>query len=44
MSGGIHDEHNQVRNSGGLFDVSHMGRVKMTGRHARRQTFRQLFG
>jgi aminomethyltransferase len=36
MYTGIHEEHNQVRTSGGLFDVSHMGRVKMTGRHARR--------
>lgn len=34
--GGIIKEHEQVRRSGGLFDVSHMGRVKMTGRHARR--------
>ena len=33
---GIQEEHNQVRNSGGLFDVSHMGRVKMTGLHAKR--------
>lgn len=33
---GIIDEHRQVRTSGGLFDVSHMGRVKVTGRHARR--------
>ena len=33
---GIHDEHKQVRTSGGIFDVSHMGRVKVTGRHARR--------
>ena len=33
---GIQEEHAQVRNSGGLFDVSHMGRVKFTGRHARR--------
>ncbi len=33
---GILDEHKQVRTSGGLFDVSHMGRVKVTGRHARR--------
>ena len=30
------EEHHQVRRSGGLFDVSHMGRVKITGRHARR--------
>jgi aminomethyltransferase len=36
MYRGIHEEHHQVRTSGGLFDVSHMGRVKMTGRHARR--------
>ncbi len=33
---GIIEEHNQVRNSGGMFDVSHMGRVKVTGRHARK--------
>jgi aminomethyltransferase len=36
MYTGIHEEHHQVRTSGGLFDVSHMGRVKFTGRHARR--------
>ncbi|MBC7771795.1 MAG: glycine cleavage system aminomethyltransferase GcvT [Pyrinomonadaceae bacterium] len=35
-AGSIQDEHKQVRTSGGLFDVSHMGRVKMTGRHARK--------
>jgi aminomethyltransferase len=34
--GGITDEHHQTRNSGGMFDVSHMGRVKVTGRHARK--------
>ena len=34
--GGIQAEHVQVRTSGGLFDVSHMGRVKVSGRHARR--------
>ncbi len=34
--GGIIEEHKGVRTSGGLFDVSHMGRVKVTGRHARR--------
>ena len=34
--GSIIEEHNQVRNSGGLFDVSHMGRIKFSGRHARR--------
>lgn len=33
---GIIEEHRQVRSSGGLFDVSHMGRVKIHGRHARR--------
>ena len=33
---GLTEEHNQVRTSGGLFDVSHMGRVKVQGRHARR--------
>ncbi|MGE3107944.1 MAG: glycine cleavage system aminomethyltransferase GcvT [Phycisphaerales bacterium] len=35
-AGGIQAEHVQVRTSGGLFDVSHMGRVKVGGRHARR--------
>lgn len=34
--GGVLSEHEATRTSGGLFDVSHMGRVKMTGRHARR--------
>lgn len=34
--GGITAEHHQVRTSGGFFDVSHMGRVKFSGRHARR--------
>jgi len=33
---GILDEHRQVRASGGLFDVSHMGRVWVKGRDARR--------
>lgn len=33
---GIIDEHRQVRSSGGFFDVSHMGRLKISGRHARR--------
>ncbi len=32
----IIEEHQQVRRSGGLFDVSHMGRVRVSGRHARR--------
>jgi len=33
---GIIEEHRQVRASGGMFDVSHMGRVRVSGRHARR--------
>lgn len=33
---GIHEEHKQVRTNGGVFDVSHMGRVNFKGRHARR--------
>jgi len=33
---GIIDEHEQVRRSGGMFDVSHMGRIELTGLHARR--------
>lgn len=32
--GSIIDEHRQVRTSGGLFDVSHMGRIKFAGRDA----------
>lgn len=36
MYTGIHEEHRQVREAGGLFDVSHMGRIKVSGRHARR--------
>jgi len=34
--GSIIDEHHAVRQRGGLFDVSHMGRVKFSGRGARR--------
>ena len=30
--GSIIEEHNQVRRSGGFFDVSHMGRFRITGR------------
>ncbi|MBG81387.1 MAG: glycine cleavage system protein T [Phycisphaerae bacterium] len=30
----IIEEHKQVRNSGGLFDVSHMGRIRFSGRDA----------
>ena len=40
--GSIIDEHKQVRSMGGLFDVSHMGRLKITGRHARRFLERAL--
>lgn len=32
----IIDEHKQVRESGGVFDVSHMGRVKIGGKDARK--------
>lgn len=31
---GLQHEHHQVRTSGGLFDVSHMGRLKISGLHA----------
>lgn len=34
--GSIIQEHHQVRNSGGLFDVSHMGRLRFAGRDARK--------
>jgi len=34
--GSIIEEHQQVRAGAGLFDVSHMGRIKFTARHARR--------
>lgn len=40
--GSVIDEHNQVRQRGGLFDVSHMGRFKLTGRHVRRLLERVL--
>jgi aminomethyltransferase len=44
----IIEEHHQVRRSGGFFDVSHMGRLRFTGRHARRfldlVCTRQVFG
>jgi aminomethyltransferase len=35
-SGGIIGEHKQTRSSGGLFDVSHMGRFRVHGVHAAR--------
>src|SRR6516162_8613825 len=31
---GIVDEHTAVRTAAGLFDVSHMGRLELTGEHA----------
>ena len=34
--GSIIEEHKQVREAGGLFDVSHMGRIEFSGRGARR--------
>ena len=34
--GSIIDEHSQCRNSGAVFDVSHMGRLRVSGRHARK--------
>ena len=34
LYGSIIDEHKQVRSSGGVFDVSHMGRLRFTGRDA----------
>jgi aminomethyltransferase len=40
--GSIHEEHRQVRTSGGLFDVSHMGRIRLKGLHARRLLERVL--
>ena len=46
--GSIIDEHKQVRASGGIFDVSHMGRFRFTGRDARafldRVCTRQIWG
>jgi aminomethyltransferase len=44
----IIEEHRQVRTSGGMFDVSHMGRLTFRGRDARRfldhVCTRQIFG
>ena len=36
LYGSIIQEHRQVRRSGGIFDVSHMGRLRFTGPDARR--------
>jgi hypothetical protein len=38
--GSIRDEHNEVRSAAGKFDVSHMGRVEVTGPDAVRLTNR----
>ena len=35
-TGSIREEHEQCRSSGGLFDISHMGRLSIKGLHARR--------
>ncbi len=42
MYSSIHEEHQMVRTHGGLFDVSHMGRIKFSGRHARKLLDRLL--
>jgi aminomethyltransferase len=46
--GSIIEEHRQVRTSGGIFDVSHMGRFTISGRDARafldRVCTRQIWG
>ena len=46
--GSIIEEHKQVRRSGGMFDVSHMGRLRFTGKDARlfldRVCTRQIYG
>ena len=46
--GSIIDEHHACRTGAAFFDVSHMGRVKFTGRHARkfldRVCTRQILG
>ncbi len=38
----IHAEHHHTRNCASLFDVSHMGRIKIAGRHARKMMERLL--
>ena len=40
--GSIIEEHKQTRTAASLFDVSHMGRIKLTGRGARRLAERAL--
>ncbi len=48
MYGSIIEEHLQCRNSAGFFDVSHMGRLRFSGRHARKfldhVCTRQIYG
>lgn len=48
MYGSIIEEHKQCRASAGFFDVSHMGRLRFSGRHARkfldRVCTRQMYG
>ncbi|MAE62754.1 MAG: glycine cleavage system protein T [Phycisphaeraceae bacterium] len=38
----VHEEHRQVRSYGGVFDVSHMGRLRLSGGGARRLLERVL--
>lgn len=40
--GSANDEHHCVRRHGGLFDISHLGRIEVSGRHARRLLERLL--
>ncbi len=40
--GSVIAEHQQIRQHGGMFDVSHMGRFKIAGRHSRRLLERVL--
>ena len=48
LYGSILDEHRHCRAAAGFFDVSHMGRLRFTGRHARKfldtVCSRQIFG
>ena len=48
LYGSIIDEHRHCRTSAGFFDVSHMGRLRFSGRHARKfldkVCTRQIFG
>ncbi len=48
MYGSIIEEHKQCRTAAGFFDVSHMGRLRFSGRHARKfldhVCARQIYG